>query len=131
MLLFFSLASWGGKPAPKNSAGGKEGSIFYTLALVHWCHNRGLIRKEFPPPPPPPSGANNAALSPNMGFGLVTTFPKILTPNPHQASTLWYLMAAAICENTDWCFSSLWVSDLMFRSAFHRWESSIPSISLT
>ena len=28
----FPLAPWGGKPVPKKSAGGKEGSIFSTLA---------------------------------------------------------------------------------------------------
>ena len=30
--------------------------------------------------------SRQAALSPNMGFGLVTTFPKILTPPPHPRS---------------------------------------------
>ena len=42
MLPSFSLASWGGKPAPKKSAGGKEGSIFPTLVRAPCCQIRGL-----------------------------------------------------------------------------------------
>ena len=37
------LASWGGKPVPKKSAGGKEGSIFSTLVRAPCCQIRALI----------------------------------------------------------------------------------------
>ena len=43
MLPSFPLASWGGKPVPKKSAGGKEGSIFSTLVRAPCCQIRGLI----------------------------------------------------------------------------------------
>ena len=44
----FALASWGGKLVPKKSAGGKEGSVFSTLVLVHWCQIRGLVNYLLP-----------------------------------------------------------------------------------